>query len=115
VELPARRRTVRQKLTIGTHRVYVDVGLSAEGRPGELFLVVEQTGSERRWLFDEVARLASKLVQHGCPLAEIAEGWRGTKGTICGPVQHYDQIKFATSVLDAVGQYLQIEYGQEAP
>ncbi len=109
--MPNRRETVRHKLTIGGTRVYLDVGLCASGQPGEIFLVVEQTGAERRWLYDEVARLASKLLQHGCAVEDIAEGWLGTKGAPCGPVQHHARVKNCTSILDCVARHLLIEYG----
>ncbi len=108
--MPDRRETVRQKAVVGGTRLYLDLGLREDGAPGELFLVVEKTGAERRWLYDEVARLASKLLQHGCPLEVIAEGWLGTKGAPCGPVQHAERIKNATSVLDYVARHLLIGY-----
>lgn len=109
--LSDRRNTIRQKAVISGQRVYLDVGLYEDGRPGEVFIVVEKTGSEVRWMFDEIARLASKLMQYGCPVEEVAEGWVGTKGKIAGPVTHDERIKNCTSVLDYVGRHLLVNFG----
>lgn len=108
--MPNCRETIRQKVVIGGRRVYLDVGLYEDGQPGEVFIVVEKTGSDERWMFDEVARLASKLLQHGCPLEEVAQGWLGTKGKICGPVQYDVRIKNCTSVLDFTARHLLIYF-----
>ena len=85
--MPDRRETQRQKVKIAGQRIYLDVGLYEDGTVGEVFIVCEKTGAGRRWMFDEVARLASKLIQYGCPVEQIAEGWLGTKGDPCGPVR----------------------------
>ena len=108
--LPDRRETERLKVNIGNRKIYVDVGKYENGSPGEVFIVVEKTGDQTRWMFDEVARLASKLLQHGCPIDQLAEGWVGTKGKPFGPVQGHDRIKYCTSILDFVGRSLLIDY-----
>ncbi len=108
--LPVRRQTVRQKVRIGGTKLYVDVGFYPDGRPGEVFIVAEKTGAERRWHYDEIARLASKLIQRGASLEEVAEGWLWTRGKICGPVQGHPQIKSATSMLDFVARMLLVDY-----
>jgi len=108
--MPDRRETQRQKVKIAGKRIYVDVGFYEDGTVGEVFLVLENTGANTRWLVDEIARLSSKLIQHGCPVEQIAEGWLGTKGTPCGPVQEHDRIKNCTSVLDFVARHLLVEF-----
>lgn len=108
--MPDRRETRRQRVKIGGKKIYVDCGLYPDGRVGEVFLATEKTGSERRWMYDEVARLASKLMQHGCSVEDVAEGWLGTKGEPCGPVEGHGQIKNCTSVLDFVARHLLVEF-----
>lgn len=108
--LPNRRECLRQKAVIGGVKVYLDIGLHDDGQPGEVFIVVEKTGAQQRWMFDELARLASKLLQQGCPLEEVAQGWLGTKGTPSGPVQGDSRIKNCTSLLDYVARVLLIHY-----
>lgn len=109
--LPARRECIRQAVKVGGQRVYLDVGLYEDGRVGEIFLAVEQTGSERRWLYDEAARANSKLLQWGAPLEEVIDGWTGSKGDPSGPVQGDDRIKYCSSILDYCGRYLGVYYG----
>jgi len=104
--MPNRRETVRRKVRIGNTKVYFDMGQYPDGTIGELFIVVEKTGADSRWYYDEIARLASKLLQYGCPLDQVAEGWLGTKGKICGAVKGDEKIKMATSVLDFIGRHL---------
>lgn len=108
--LPNRRECVRQAVKIGGVRVYLDTGFYKDGRVGEIFLAVEQTGSERRWLFDEAARSNSKLLQWGAPLEEIIDGWTGSKGAPFGPVTGDARIRYCSSILDYVGRYLGVYY-----
>ena len=112
--LPDRRETTRQKLVIrtadGPWNLYVDVGQYDDGTPGELFMVVEKTGASMRALLDEVARGASSELQHGVSIRVLVERWRATKFEPCGPVTGHPAVKFCSSPLDAVAQYLQAEY-----
>ena len=112
--MPDRRHNVTQRATIGSSKVYVTLGFFDEAitEIGEIFISLEKTGSERRWLMDEVARLASKLLQHGCPLDVVAESWLGTKGKPCGPVQGDARIKNCTSILDYVARMILVNYYQ---
>lgn len=109
--LPTRRECVRQAVKIGGQRVYLDVGLYPDGRVGEMFLAVEQTGGMTRWIYDEVARSNSKLLQWGAPLEEVIDGWVGSKGAPHGPVQGDARIKYCSSILDYCGRYLGVYYG----
>ena len=108
--LPNRREVVRQAVKIGGQRVYLDVGLYPDGRVGEIFLAVEQTGGAYRWIYDEVARSNSKLLQWGAPLEEVIDGWTGSKGKPHGPVQGDARIKYCSSILDYCGRYLGMYY-----
>lgn len=109
-KLPSRRATIRQAVKIAGARVYLDVGLYPDATAAELFITIERTGSERRWLFDESSRLASKLLQRGCPVDELADGWLGTRGAPSGAVQGDERIKFCTSILDYVARYLLVYF-----
>lgn len=108
--LPNKRECVTHRVKIGPIKLYVTVGFYDDGRVGELFLALEKTGSERRWLMDEVARLASKLLQRGATVDEVSEMWLGTKSELGGPVQGDARIKNCTSVLDYVARHLLVTY-----
>lgn len=108
--LPDRRSTVRQAVRISGQKVYLDLGFHDDSTIGEMFIVVERTGAERRWLYDEIARLASKLIQHGSTAELVAESWIGVKGKPAGPVQGDARIKNCTSILDWVGRSILVNY-----
>lgn len=112
--LPNRRLLTRQKVKIGGHNIYFDVGFYDEEKTeiGEVWIVVEQTGAEMRALMDDGARLSSKLIQYGCSVEEVALGWLGVKGRPCGPVQGDARIKNATSIRDYIARHLLITYYQ---
>ncbi len=115
VALPARRESVTQAVRINGSKVYITVGFydAEQTKIGEIFISLEKTGSERRAIMDEVARLASKLLQYGSSVEEVADGWIGTKSgsdAPFGPVQGDARIKMCTSILDYVGRYLLVYY-----
>jgi len=99
-------------VTIGPCKLYVTLGFYDEEKTkvGELFVALEKTGAERRWMMDEISRLASKLLQRGTPLEEIGEMWLGTKSEIGGPVRGDDRIKNCTSILDYLARHLLVHY-----
>jgi len=110
--MPDRRECVTHRVTIGPCKLYVTLGFYDEEKTkvGELFVALEKTGAERRWMMDEISRLASKLLQRGTPLEEIGEMWLGTKSEIGGPVRGDDRIKNCTSILDYLARHLLVHY-----
>lgn len=110
ITMPDRRSTMRQKVTIGRRKLYLDVGFYDDGRVGELFITVERTGSQERWLFDALARCASLALQCGASLDRVAEQWLGTMGKPFGPVQGDDRIKNCRSPLDYIARHLLVHY-----
>jgi len=110
--LPDRRESVTHRVKIGACKIYLTVGFydAEKTRVGEIFIALAKTGAERRWMMDEIARLASKLLQGGAPLEEIGEMWLGTKAELGGPVQGDDRIKNCSSLLDYVARHLLVNY-----
>ena len=110
--MPNRRESVTHRVRIGSCKIYVTVGFydAEKSQVGELFVALEKTGAERRWMMDEISRLASKLLQRGCSLEEIGDMWLGTKSEIGGPVQGDDRIKNCTSILDYIARHLLVNY-----
>ncbi len=115
-ELPARRETVRQRVKIygakGPFNLYVDVGFFDQARtePGEVFMVLQKTGSEVRAMLDSIARTVSLGLQHGVPLETFVNLYLGTRFEPAGPVQGHEHIKFALSPLDFLARELGIRY-----
>lgn len=110
VRLDDVREAVTRKFTVpdgdgGKTKIHVTVGFYADGRPGEVFLHADKTGSLARGAFDAVAIAISIGLQHGVPLDEYVKklvamrfepsGFTGDK--------HYPT---CTSVLDLVGRWM---------
>lgn len=110
--LPDYRESTTQKVVINGTAVYFTIGFYDTDRtkPGELFISIKKTGSQERAILDEVARLASKLLQHGLPVEELGTMWHGTIGVPAGPVQGDGRIKNCTGVLDYMGRHLLVYY-----
>lgn len=111
-ELPARRQTARHTIKLGPNQVkmYVDVGFYADGRPGEVFIVMNQTGSDERAWIDSKGRDVSHMLQYGIPLAEIVEMNLGAKFEPAGMVVGDARIKMASSPLDYLARLLGVYY-----
>ena len=111
--LPNRRETIRQRVTIGGKRLFVDVGLYKEGTVGEVFISVERTGSDLRATMDVVARLISVGLQSGIALDRVITMLHNTRFAPAGVVIGDKRIKFASSPLDYVARYLAVYYNDD--
>lgn len=109
-ELPARRRTVSQKVKIAGQTVHYSIGLYSDGRPGELWLEVAKAGAALRAWAGEAAMMVSIALQHGTPLATILNLFIGTRNQPCGEVEGHDRIKFCTSIMDCIARDMAITF-----
>lgn len=71
--MPSERSSVTRKLKIGELEGYVTVGFYEDGKPGEVFLVIQKSGTLERGLSHALALVISLALQHGVPLKAIAE------------------------------------------
>ena len=119
--LPSRRGSVTQKFRImhtdsrgKNPALYVTVGFYDKEctKPGEIKIVLSNTGSNERAYMDALSYAVSIGMQHGVPLAEIAEQFLNSKFEPYGPVTGYKYIKFCSSPLDLAFRWLAIKYCQ---
>ncbi len=85
--LPATRRSLTHKFSVGGHEGYATVGLFEDGKPGELFITMAKEGSTIGGLMDTVGTLTSLALQYGVPLDALVNkfshmrfepsGWTG--------------------------------------
>ncbi len=66
-KLPAERRAITHKFSIGGHEGYITVGMYDDGQPGEIFLVMAKEGSAISGLMDSFATAVSLTLQYGVP------------------------------------------------
>ena len=111
--MPNRRETVRQRVTIGGKRLFLDVGLYREGTVGEIFVTIEKTGSDLRATMDVVARLVSVGLQCGIKMERFIKMLHNTRFAPAGIVTGDKRIKFASSPLDYVARYLAVYFNDQ--
>jgi ribonucleoside-diphosphate reductase alpha chain len=110
--MPSTRRSITHKFSIGGHEGYLTVGLFADGRPGELFIKMSKEGSTLSGLIQGFCRAFSLALQHGLPVAEAAERFRGMRFEPMGPTSN-PEVPEASSILDYVARYLLHHYGEQ--
>lgn len=106
---PKRRRSSTVKFKIAGTSVYVIFGTMPDGSVCELFISVSKVGTALRGLLDTTARTASLYLQLGGDPNELITQWRHTHFEPCGIVEGPDNVTSATSIVDALAQYLEIE------
>lgn len=108
--LPGTRRSVTHKFSIGGHEGYLTIGLFPDGRPGEVFIKMSKEGSTLSGLIQGFCRAFSLALQHGLPVAQAAERFRGMRFEPMGPTGN-PEIPEASSILDYLARYLIANYG----
>lgn len=115
--LPPRRECLTQKFKIispdergRNPTLYVTVGLKADGMPGEIKIVLSNTGSNERAYMDSLSYAISIGMQNGVKLEQFIDQFLWVKFTPNGPVTGYDHIRTCTSPLDLAFRWLAIEF-----
>jgi len=85
---------------------YATVGLYPDGRPGELFLVGDKTGSLVGGLLDVLSIAVSVGLQWGVPFRDLVQKFRHTRFEPSGFTGD-DRIHSATSIVDMLAQWLE--------
>jgi hypothetical protein len=116
--LPAERPSLTKRFDVaGTHGYLITgiypPGHARAGQPGELFLFVAKEGGTLRGVLDAWARLFSVALQHGVPLIDLVEKFKGCSFDPRGFTDD-PSITPATSILDYVVRYLEQRVGGAA-
>jgi ribonucleoside-diphosphate reductase alpha chain len=107
--LPQTRRSCTHKFSINGHEGYLTIGLFEDGRPGEIFIKMSKEGSTLSGLIQGFCRAFSLCLQHGLPVGEACERFRGMRFEPMGGTSNPD-IPECSSILDYVARYLQSQY-----
>jgi ribonucleotide reductase alpha subunit len=101
----------RWRFRVGGVKLYLRTGNYEDGSLGEIWVDLDyKEGSTVRSLMNQYAIAISFCLQHGVPLKTLVDKFRYTKFEPSGIVSGIDDIKFATSVLDAVFAILETKY-----
>lgn len=107
--LAAERESVTRRFVIGGHKIYLIVGLYADGRPGEIFIKTAKVGSTINGLLDDLSFAISKALQAGVPLESLANRYIGKAYEPAG-VTNIEEIPTATSISDLVFRWLNLRF-----
>jgi ribonucleoside-diphosphate reductase alpha chain len=107
--LPQTRRSHTHKFAINGHEGYLTVGLFDDGRPGEIFIKMSKEGSTLSGLIQGFCRAFSLCLQHGLPVGEACERFRGMRFEPMGGTSN-PEIPECSSILDYVARYLQAQF-----
>lgn len=110
--LPRERAAITHKMRLGKLKAYVTVCLYDDGRPGEMFIRVDKSGSLERCLCHSLALMISLALQRGVPVKEIADKLTGLH---CEPrgVTGNREIPIVSSLSDYIGKWLTLRFCQE--
>jgi hypothetical protein len=89
--------------------VYVGVGKDEEKKITELYIDISKTGSTLRGFASTIAMLASKAIQHGCPVEEVLVILSRLRFPPNGKAALDDEVIECKSVLDLVSKLLRKE------
>lgn len=86
-------------------KIYFVVGLYDDGRPGEIFIKADRSGSLASGALDAVAMTISIALQYGIPLGVLIDKLRGSQFPPEGFTQD-GEFPRASSVLDLLARWL---------
>lgn len=109
--LPPTHDSVTHKFSISGHEGYLTIGLFEDGTPGEIFIKMSKEGSTLSGLIQGFCRAFSLAIQYGLPLADAIDRFRNTRFDPLG-ITSNPSIPQATSILDYVAQYLDMEFNE---
>jgi len=109
-KLPNERDALTHRFTVGggeeRNKGYVTVGLYEDGTPGELFVKLDQQGSQASGFVDAWAIAVSMLLQTGTSLQTICDKFRGMSFLPSGMTGN-TQIPIAKSPIDYIVRWLE--------
>lgn len=108
--LPNLRYGPTWRIEVGGEELYLRAGEYPDGTLGEIFLDWGKQGSTLRGITTALAISLSQGLQHGVPLEKLVKALRGHQFEPAGIVAGHDNVKMATSVVDAMMRVLGYYY-----
>ncbi len=107
--LPEVRHALNHKFSIANHEGYLNVGLFADGQPGELFITMAKEGSTIGGLMDTIATLTSIALQYGVPLEALVKKFSHQRFEPSGFTKNRD-VPVASSITDYIFRWLAFQF-----
>ena len=109
-KLPNMRFGPTWRIEVGGEELYLRAGEYPDGTLGELFVDWGKTGSTLRGITSALSIALSQALQHGVPLERVVKALRGHTFEPRGVVSGHDNVKMASSVVDAIVRVLGYYY-----
>jgi len=117
--LPDTRVSITHKAVILTEedgkavrvKFYFTVGLYPDGRPGELFLHMDEAGSTLDGMADTIGILVSLCLQEGVPLAKLVEKLAYQQFSPQGMTEN-PEMRFVKSLVDYIVRWMEREFSR---
>jgi hypothetical protein len=111
LHLPTNRNAINHKFTIDKTRCYIIVGLYPDGKPGEVFLKVDKTGSMEHGMSDAFSCLFSLALQYGIPLKVLVNKFKHVSFAPAGITDSQSKdLRFADSIIDYVVRWMEMKF-----
>lgn len=111
--LPTTRDSLTHKFSVNGYEGYLTIGLFENGQPGEIFMKIAKEGSTLSGLIQGFCRSFSIALQYGLSIEDAVARFKGMRFDPAGPTSNA-QIPHASSILDYVARFLELEYGEDA-
>lgn len=109
--MPRERDSITHSFEIqGSETIHVTIGL-IDGKPAEIFIKTNRTGSTERGLLNCVAILASMAMQHGVEWEVVARKLAGMRFEPSGFTDN-ENIRTALSPADYIGKWMLARFRQ---
>lgn len=106
-ERPESMPSKTTRIETGHGKLYITVTETQAGQPFEVFCTLGKSGQSVMAKAEVTGRLVSLALRHGVPVADLVRQLKG----IAGGRPHPGGTGLILSIPDAVGQYLEKEYG----
>lgn len=109
VRLSDERFGITHKFTVNGHEGYITPNTYADGKLGEIWIVMAKEGSTISGFLDAIATATSIGLQHGVPLFAFVKQWMDQKFEPSGFTKNPD-IQVAKSIIDYIARFLAIKF-----
>ena len=110
--MPSERKAITHRFTVGGHKGYLTAGLYDDGRVGEVRVLLSKEGTLERALLDFFSTAISTALQHGVPLEDFAQKYRGAHDPLGGPTSN-PQIPLVAGLVDYCFRWLELRFPRQ--
>lgn len=110
-KLPAERKAITHKFSVGGFEGYLTVGLYKDDIPGEIFCRMAKQGSTISGLMDVFATSISMSLQYGVPLEALIKRFKHTRFEPSGFTGN-PEIPMADSIADYIFKWMEKKFIQ---